>query len=287
MGHEYAGEIVEVGADVTGLRVGMRVTAPDDAPCSQCHYCMEGLEKFCAKESQLIGIDIPGAYAEYLRVPRNIIKLLKVLPDRISYEAASQCEPLACAINGIEMSRVRLGDTVVVLGAGPIGLLLIQLAKLAGASSVVACDILQHRVENAKGLGADISLNVEQDDVVRVVRDLTDDIGAAAVINTAVDDSTNALAFKLVKKSGVVNLFGGTPPETEITLSANHLHYSEINLTGSYGWTSKMYSQAFSLITSGRIRPETLISHKFSIENGLEAWNLAIERKGIKVAILN
>jgi L-iditol 2-dehydrogenase len=285
MGHEFAGDIVEVGHKIPDLKAGVRVTAAPDAPCGRCVYCIEGHENLCS-DLRSIGYDLPGAFAQYLRLPKGFLRFIRLLPDDLSYDAASQCEPLACAINGIERSQIRRDATTVILGAGPMGLLLLMLAKSAGAHAIVG-DILEHRLRKAKDFGADLAVNVQQENIVDIVRSFTGGIGAASVINTAVSSRTNDLALGSVKKGGVVNLFGGTPSESKITLSPNVLHYSEIILTGSYGYTPRMYQQAFELIVSRKIKTETLISDTFPFDDAVDAYDFAARRNGIKVAIIS
>ena len=168
-GHEWAGDVVEVGKDVTWPREGMRIRAGNSAPCLRCKMCQNGKYNLCEDMLWLW-----GAYAEYIRVPaRTILVNTQEIPPHVNYEEASMVEPLACVMYGAEKANIKLGDSVAIIGAGPIGLLHPLIAKKRGAEKVIISDLLEKRLEYARELGADEVINAKNEDTVEKIRQLT------------------------------------------------------------------------------------------------------------------
>jgi len=283
-GHEFAGDVVKIGDKVKGFQEGMRVVAANSAPCNRCFYCKIGRPSMCED----LTLRLSGAFAEYVEIPAPIVKQnLLEIPSHVSYKEAALVEPLACVVHGIEESGVKLGDTVVVNGAGPIGLMYIQLAKLKGAR-VIATDIKEERLRIAQKLGADEVVNASRvDDQVQVVRDLTEDKRGADVAIEAVGlPEIWEKTIKMARKGGMVNLFGGCASGTRITIDTKLLHYSEITIKGVFHHTPQYVKRALNLISQGSINTDSLITDEFSLSDFPHVLDMMVNHQGIKIAVM-
>jgi L-iditol 2-dehydrogenase len=254
-GHELAGTIDAIGEGVTDWRPGDRVVAANSAPCGGCFYCDIDREELC--EDLLF---LNGAYAEYLTVPRRIVQknLLRV-PDGMPFEAAALVEPLACAVRGVEETGVRGGDTLLVVGTGPLGLLLIRCAVLAGAH-VLAVGRRPERLAAALAMGAEDALDVtEGGDLLAWVRERTGGRGPDRVIEAVGQPPAWEQAIAVVRKGGTVNLFGGCPASTAAALDTGRMHYDALTLVGTFHHTPRSIHRALVLLGSGAIPWEVLI----------------------------
>jgi L-iditol 2-dehydrogenase len=261
-GHELAGVVEEVGAGVGRFRVGDRVVALNSAPCDECYFCKRGQQNLC--ENLLFN---NGAYAEFIRIPARIVeKNTLVIPAGVPFEHAALTESLACVVRGLEESGVKAGDTLVVIGAGPIGLMLIHVAELMGAR-VIAVVKREDQVETAKMLGAhDVVRTEAVGDVVAEVRALTSGgRGADVVIEAVATPLAWEWAVDMVRRGGVVNFFGGPPSGTKVALDTNRLHYGDITLKASFHHTPATSRTAFELITSGRFRSAEYITGRVGL----------------------
>jgi L-iditol 2-dehydrogenase len=280
-GHEFSGLIAQVGSKVKNFKKGMRVVAANSAPCNHCFYCKIGRQSLC--ENLLF---INGAYAQYIKIPEVVVKqnLLKI-PESTSFKEAALVEPLACVLHGVDSLGVKLGDTVAVNGAGPIGLLFIQLLKLRGARVIVS-DKKKERLDVAKNLGADEMIDISKGEA-QEVRKLTEqgrgvDIAIEAVGNPSVWENT----IKMVRKGGTALLFGGCPPGTTINLDTELLHYSEITIKGVFHHTPYYVEKALELITRRDIDVNALITGELPLERLSKALEMIINHKGIKTAVI-
>lgn len=286
-GHEIAGEVAEVGKNVEEISIGDRVNIPADAFCGKCEMCRRGHENLCDNPISY-GYNINGAYAEYLRVPRRFIEHGEVfqLPSNISFEEATFAEPVACCINAILKARVGFGSTVTIIGDGPMGLTDVQLAKLFGADTVIISGHHGQRLNIAKSIGADYTINSSKTDAVKKIAELTNEKGADAVITTITTPTTIEQATKIVGKHGIVVVFGGSPRGTTVTIDPNIIHYSEAYIVGSEGYTMAMYETAFNLITKHKINVKKLISHEYKLDDLLEAITMSQKKeKALKIII--
>ncbi len=233
-GHELGGDIVAMGKDVRGFKLGQRVVAANSAPCGECFYCKRNQENLC--EDLLFN---NGAYAEYIRIPERIVrKNMYEVPDHVSYEDAALVEPLACVLRGLEESGVRPGDTVAVIGLGPIGMMFVRLAKAVCNARVIAIGRRPQQLLRASKMGADETvLNCEGADVVGPVHEMTGGRGADVVIEAVGLPEVWQLAIQLLRRGGVVNFFGGCPDGTHLSLDTNLLHYSELTCKASFHHT--------------------------------------------------
>ena len=282
-GHEWAGDVVKVGEGVQGIEEGMRIRAGNSTPCYKCPMCQKGLYNLCENRTWLW-----GSYAEYVKVPSPIVKHnLHIIPPNLSYAEAAITEPLACVLHGTLKAGIKLGDTVVVIGAGPIGILHTQLAKRMGAKKVVIGDLVEERLKIAEKLGADVTINVSEEDITSRVKEETGGLGADVVIEAVGLPTTWQKALELVAKGGTVLEFGGCPPGTKIEVDTELLHYSEVTLLGTFHATPEEFSKAFDLISSGQINVKPIISMEKPLEEIKEVFDSILQsKKVLKVSIV-
>jgi L-iditol 2-dehydrogenase len=281
-GHEWAGDVVEVSKGLDWPTKGMRVRAGNSAPCLHCTMCQKGKYNLCENM-----IWLWGAYAEYIKVPARMVFVnMQEIPSGVSYEEAAMTEPLACVLHGIEEARVKLGDTVAIIGAGPIGLLHLLTARRLGAKKTVLIDIVDERLDFARKLGADETINSRTEDAVEKVRKLTDGYGADVAIEAIGLPATWEQAIRLVRKGGTVLEFGGSPPGTEIKLDTEMVHYGELTVLGAFHATPLHFRQALDLIASRTIDVQSLVTKKMNLDEIRQAFDLLLTSKTeIKIAI--
>jgi L-iditol 2-dehydrogenase len=282
-GHEWAGEAVEVGEGLSWPEKGMRVRAGNSAPCLHCAMCQKGKYNLCENM-----IWLWGAYAEYIRIPaRMVLVNTQEIPEDVSYEEAAITEPLACVLHGVEEARVKLGDTVAIIGAGPIGLLHLLTIRKMGVEKTIMIDLVDERLEFAKKLGADETINGRTENVIQRVRDLTGGYRPDVVIEAIGLPATWEQAIKLAKKGGTVLEFGGCPPGTEIKVNAEQLHYGELTVLGTFHTTPLHFRKALSLIASRAIDVRPLITRRMRLEDIKEAFQiLSTSKSEIKIGII-
>lgn len=271
LGHEVVGEVAEIGAGTAGFSIGDRVAVYPIAVCGDCYYCRQGRHNLCEHEFGLAhGID--GGFAEYVRLPRQIIDIGGVvkIPDDLPYERAVLAEPLSCAYASLRACRVDAGQHVVILGAGPMGLMHLKLAKWRGAT-VIVVDILDARLKTAAAMGADHCLNPNATDHLAAVMDLTDGKGAAAVVASLGIPAVVEANLKLTGKGGTFNIFGGPPAGETITVDPRWLHYMEITLTGTFACSPDDFRTCLALIQKGEIVVDDLVSDTFTLDTFLDA----------------
>ncbi len=282
-GHEWAGDVVDVGKGVSYFQKGMRVRAGNSSPCLRCYMCQKGKFNLCEDMMWLW-----GAYAEYIKVPQRIVMLnTQVIPDHVAYEEAAVAEPLACVLHGVEEAGVKLDDTVGIIGAGPIGLLHLLTVRKMGAGKVIISDTIDERLKLAEKLGADETINAKQEDTVERTKKLTNSYGADVVIEAIGLPATWEQALKMVRKGGTVLEFGGCPPGTEIKVSTEQLHYGETTILGAFHCTPAHFRSALNLIASETLNVKPLITRKTGLNNLKEAFEiLTTSKSDIKIAIL-
>jgi L-iditol 2-dehydrogenase len=278
-GHEAAGKVVAVGSGVTNWKVGDRVVANNSAPCIKCFFCQRQEFSLCPNLTWN-----NGTFAQYLKIPAPIVEhnLLSV-PDDLSYELAAMTEPLACVLHGVARSNVKPGDRVVLLGDGAIGLMFV--AKLALDCDVIVFGGNEQRLEIASKLGAVKTFNYRNFDIFSTVREFTGGLGADIVIEATGVPSVWEDAIACARPGATVNLFGGCPKNTTISVSTEQLHYSEITLKGVFHNTPQFVREALSLIASRKIPFELLISEQRPLKDLEQVFVDMKERKVIKVAM--
>jgi L-iditol 2-dehydrogenase len=286
LGHEYSGIIAKKGLKVTGFNVGDAVTSPATIPCGQCLMCRTNHANRClGKQKRIIGTHkADGAFAEYMAVPARI---LHKIPKHLSLEEAAVAELAACAVHAVfERVEVEPGDAVAILGPGPMGLLTVQAAKAAGAHPVIVAGVNadKERFNVAKELGADITVNVEEENLIEAVKGLTDGLGADAVFEASGASTARNQAFKTVKMCGKIGLIGLTGKSADINLDT--IVEGELDVKGSWGtvWTS--WRRTLDLLGSGMIKVAPLISAKLPLESWREGFRLMEERKALKVLLI-
>ena len=286
-GHEFAGVVAEVGGNVTRFKKGQRVVAANSAPCNTCFFCKIGKPNLCERLSEnLIGFGVSGAYAEYVRVPAPIVRQNTYeLPDNISFEEAALLEPLACVVNGNMGANIKIGDTVVVIGAGPIGLMHVQLAKIGGAKNVICTDLKEERLKIAAEVGADVLIDASKEDQLKRVKELTGGLGADVTIEAVGLPQTWELAVDMTRKAGTTVLFGGCPSGTKIKLDTQRIHYEDLTIKGIFHHTPLSVKRAYDLIISKTFNGKPLITEKMPLSELEEAFKKMIEGKCIKVAL--
>jgi L-iditol 2-dehydrogenase len=282
-GHELSGVVAEVGPGVRDFRKGMKVVALNSAPCGSCFYCLRRQENIC--EDLLFN---NGAYAEYIKIPRRIVEAnMLALPDDVSFESAAMTEPLACAIRGLQETGADIGDTVAVIGAGPLGLMLVQVAKLAGCNviSVVKRD---EQVAAAKRFGAHEVVQLSKvKDPIQAVINLTEGRGPDTVIEAVGRPETWQWAVDMVRRGGVVNFFGGCASGTKVSLDTNRLHYSEITMKATFHHTPQTVRKAFSLIMEKKIKSTDYVTGEAPLSKLKQVLQQMLDRgHQIKTAII-
>ncbi|MEM2896220.1 MAG: alcohol dehydrogenase catalytic domain-containing protein [Candidatus Bathyarchaeia archaeon] len=276
VGHEVSGIVEEVGEEVTNFSEGDRVVADMLARCGKCYYCVRGMGNLCLNPGPLA-----GAFAEFTKASEQ--NLFKV-PSDVSFEEAALTEPLACCINGVERLSIKKGDKAAVIGAGPIGLMHLQLLKLSGASVLVS-DPLENRLKIAKELGADESVNPVREDLTEKVKNFTRGLG----VNGAIVAVGNSLAIEqglsIMAKGGVLVIFAGVWPSVKLNIDPNIIHYNEIALTGAESRTLDQFYRALMLISERLVNLRPLISHILALDKISEGFEIASSLSGLKVLI--
>ena len=282
-GHELSGVVEEVGEGVESFSPGMRVVSANSSPCKECFFCQKHLANLC-ENLQFIN----GAYAEFIKIPESIVRQnLLILPDSVSFRNAALVEPLACVIRAAELIGIEEGDTVVVIGIGPIGLMFVQILKSMGAR-VIALGNRKTQLSMAKVMGADYVVDSMHSNVVEQVRKLTNGRrGADVVIEAVGSKETWQQAMGMVRRGGTINLFGGCPSGTHIPLDSTLIHYSEISIKANFHHTPRHIREALDAIHRGKVKAESLITgeeHLAALGSVLERL---LNRNGdLKIAII-
>jgi L-iditol 2-dehydrogenase len=282
-GHELAGDVVAIGEDVTNFTVGQRVVAANSAPCGECFFCHRGLENLC--EDLLFN---NGAYAQYIRIPARIVQRnTYLIPDRVGYQDAALVEPLACVVRGFEESAPQAGDTVAIVGLGPIGLMFVKLAKLYGCR-VIAVGRRKTQLDRAAALGADeLIVAGEHSDPVKTTREMTHGRGVDIAIEAVGKPETWQWAVNMVRRGGTVNFFGGCPNESKVNLDTALLHYSEITCKASFHHTPAYIRKALELVCAGHITASVFVNKEEPLANLLEVMRHLMSHNGhLKTAIV-
>jgi L-iditol 2-dehydrogenase len=282
-GHELSGIVEEVGEGVESFSPGMRVVSANSGPCNECFFCQKHLANLC-ENLQFIN----GAYAEFIKIPESIVRQnLLILPDSVSFREAALVEPLACVIRAAELTGIEEGDTVVVIGVGPIGLMFVQILKSLGAR-VIALGNRKTQLSMAKVMGADYVVDSTHSNVIEQVRKITNGRrGADVVIEAVGSKETWQQAMGMVRRGGTINLFGGCPSGTHIPLDSTLIHYSEISIKANFHHTPRHIREALEAIHRGKVKAQSLITgeeHLAALGSVLERL---LNRNGdLKIAII-
>lgn len=284
LGHELTGDITEVDSAVTTFAVGDRVALNQSVPCGKCADCENGYENLCDHT-----VRIGGGFGEYIAIPAVAVQsgnLLK-MPDALGYRAGTHAEALAAVVNCSEIMNIKLGDTVLVIGAGAVGILHCQLAKAAGATKVILSDVNQERLTLALELSrADLAINSAEENLEDRVKDLTSGQGIDKIIVACSSGAAQEQAIKVVAKRGYVCMFGFTHKEWPwIKFDSNDCHYREFFVTGAFAYSRKQFKLALDLLASGAIETDKLNTHILPLEKSVEALEAMHNGEGLKVLV--
>jgi len=287
LGHELAGEVVEVGAKVTGIKKDMRVFVAPNIGCGKCYLCLQGSYHLC-NDYEAIGLPLNGGFAEYVKIPERAVEqgVVLELPEALSYEEAALNEPMACVYNGFKICPAEPGDTVLIFGAGPVGIMHLMMTRLAGASKIIVAEISKERLKQAKSLGADVLVNSQTENIEKRVYAETEGRGANLIVTACPSPEAQKIAPRLASLHGKINFFGGLPKgKDEINLNTNLIHYKELIITGSHGCNTYHCKMALDLQASGKINLQSLITNKFPLAQIKEAFEAALTGQGLKTII--
>ena len=279
IGHEFSGEVVETGVDVRNLKVGDRVTADPNRVCRSCYFCRCGQEHLC-DNLRSMGVHIDGANAEYCVMIEDNVYLIG---DTLSYEEAAFSEPLACAIHGTDLAQVKVGDTVLVVGAGGMGNLITQCVRNSGAANIIVSEPIAYRREIALKNGATHVLDPGTCDVAAEVRKVQA-VGADIVIEVAGNSRAQALCPEYLRKGGTLVYFGCSPKDNLIEINPFLLNENEQRILGSFN-NKAATARAIEMLSLGRIRVDNLISHRFSLSRYLDVFDCFGRSDTIKLMV--
>jgi L-iditol 2-dehydrogenase len=282
-GHEFAGDVAQVGDGVRGFAEGMRVVAANSAPCNSCFFCQHGSHNLCDKI-----LFNWGAFAEYARVPDRIVQTnVYEVPSELDYEEAALLEPLACVVLGNEAASISSGDTVVIAGGGgPIGLMHLQLAGHSGAAKVMVIDLNDSRLQLARRLGATHTINPTRVDPVAAIMDLTEGRGADVVIETSGVPDVWQMSMELVRKGGTVVMFGGCPAGSRVSFDTDRIHYGELTVKGVFHHTPTTVAKALHLLSDQVVDAGSLITGRVPLSDTQMALEKVMAGEAIKMAII-
>lgn len=287
MGHEIAGVVEAVGEGVHACEPGARVAVAPNYGCGVCDTCVSGNTQSCA-DSQALGVTLDGGFADYMIVPEAAVRQGNVtpIPDHVSFQEAALVEPLSCVYNAFERNDPEPGDVVLVIGAGPIGLMHAKLYLMAGAGAVIVSDLLPARLELCASIEPSI-VTTGPDELADVVSTVSRGRGADIVITAAPAPATHQLALDLVATNGKVSYFGGLPKDCEIvSLNTNVIHYKQIWVTGTTRQSLRQYRRTLELIARGVVRLDGLVTRAVPLDSVLEVVDDTMNGRGLKNGIL-
>jgi L-iditol 2-dehydrogenase len=290
-GHEVSGIVTEVGERVNKFREGDRVMLANSAPCNECFYCKKEQESLCENVNRaLIGFSTQGAYAEYVRIPERIAKInTYAFPSRISFEDAAFLEPLSCVVHGNELAGIKNGDTVAILGSGVIGLLHAKIAKLYEKCQVIISDPHEEKLEIARKIGVDETINMREVNQINRIRELTDNRGADVVIEAVGKPEAWQHAYQMVRKGGTVLFFGGCSSGTTMNFDIEKLHYGELTIKGAFHHNPRAVRKAKDIISAysllDKLNLSLLISEKMKLKDTELALQKMATGRALKIAL--
>lgn len=286
IGHEMCGVITEIGKNVEGFQVGDKVAIANVIPCGSCPACLAGRENACMNR-KAIGYEFNGGFEEYVLIPEIAIKSGNVikLPEDVSYTAGALIEPLACCIRGLKNAGTGFNDTVLIVGAGPIGLMHMQLSKISGAKQVIVSEPNEMRREVATELGADRVVDPTSENLEEIIMAATNGMGADVIVMAIGVPALVNSTLKLCKKGGTVNLFAGFAGTGECTVEVNTIHYNEINVNGSTAYKRADYLEAADMVITKKINLDKIATHTYKIDEFQDAYEMCKSGQGLKVII--
>lgn len=286
-GHEMVGIVAELGEGVVGLERGTRVFVAPNMGCGTCPECISGNNNVCANY-RAIGINIDGAFAEYVRIPSAAVAQgnLMQIADNVDPAVAALIEPFACVLRGQNAVHIQPGDVVLVMGAGPIGVMHLKLAQLRGAAKVIVSDPNGERVAQAVMMGADLGVVPPEDNLEEILSQASGGRGADVIIVAAPAHQAQELALQLAAIGGRINFFGGLPKDRPtIQFDSNIVHYKELLITGTTACSTNDCRQAALIVNSGRIDLSGLVTARFPLFKAVDAFAAALDRRSLKIVI--
>lgn len=286
-GHEVVGTIAAIGKNLTGFSEGERVFVAPNMGCGHCAQCVSGNNNLCANYDA-VGVTIDGGFAEYMRVPANAVRQGNVIQvsESVDPAVAALMEPFACVLRGQNAVMIKPGDVVLVIGAGPIGIMHTKLAKASGAGRVIVSEPVADRAAQAARMGADRVVNPTQEDLQAVLDQESSGKGADAIIVAAPVHAAQESALTLAAIGGRINFFGGLPKDRPtITFDSNLVHYKELVITGTTACSTNDCWQATRIVNSGLIDLSDLVSRRFPLKDAVEAFAAAEDRKSLKIVL--
>lgn len=287
LGHEIAGEIAEVGANIKAYKPGDRVAVAPNLGCGVCDLCVSGNTHMC-RDSEALGVTIPGAFAEYMVIPAEAVRQgnICIIGDNTSFEEAALAEPFSCVYNAFELYGVNPGDSVVIIGAGPIGLMHAKLAKMAGAGKVIINDLNTDRLAECKALDP-WYITMDGNNFEENLMKETGGRGADVVITACPAAAAQQAALRIAAIFGRINFFGGLPAgKSEVPLDTNEIHYKQLTITGMTRQSLRQFRTCLSLIEQNLVNVADLISTKSALDELESAINKSAAGDGLKNMIV-
>lgn len=286
MGHEIAGLVVETDHVVTRFKPGDRVALAPDVSCGHCWYCKRGFVNLCSSH-RMLGTHFPGGYAQYIALPDDVMQhgFVEKIPDGMSYDFAAFAETAAAVIACQKNNNISLGDTVLIIGDGPVGCLHTEVARARGAKRIIMVGM--DKLDLAKNFGADdLFKNTDPEKVKESVLELTDGIGADIAVCAVPAVAVQEQALEMVRKRGRVVIYGGVPKTKQTTqLNSNLIHYNEITVLGAFSYPATGLADALECIHTGQIHADRYINAHVSLDDVVKGMNMVTEGKALKVMI--
>ena len=278
IGHEFSGVVDAIGCNVTAFKVGDRVSADPNDVCGECYFCKNGKAHFCTAMKGY-GTTYPGGFAEYVVVPE---KQVYTLPESLDFKAGSQCETLSCCVNGIDLANLRVGDNVLIIGAGPIGLMMLQLARNCGAGQIIVSELVEEKRDLALQLGADIVVDPKKENLREVLNKTFENVDC--VIEAAGTPFTQAQAIECAGKTATVMLFGLVAPDTEISLKTFDVFARELKITSSF-INPYTFTRAIRMLAQKRVLMDDIITDIVPLKDIANVFTDESYRKRGKILI--
>jgi len=286
-GHEVVGTIAKIGAEIKNYSIGQRVFCAPNTGCGHCEQCVTGNNNLCANYDA-IGVTSDGGFAEYVRIPANSVRQGNVIPisDSIDPAVAALVEPFACVLRGQNALHIQTGEVVLIMGAGPIGVMHIKLAKARGAGRIIVSEPISDRALQASRMGADRIVDPTSQDLKSVLLEESQGRGADAIIVAAPVHAAQESTLDLAAIGGRINFFGGLPKDRpKININSNLVHYKELVITGTTACSTADCWQATQIINSGVIDLSDVVSQRFPLKDAVIAFAAAEDRKSLKIVL--